>query len=154
MKKLLTMALAIFTFALTSFSQEPTPKFPKKAIAFAGSGTFGKDATSFTGSVGYIYQVKGVLSVQPRISFTLADQNSLNFAVAPTITAWQWGKVATYVGAEFSKASNQSYIQTSPEVGALLLHNSKAFTSFRLNYDIRHNPNHNLGLTIGIGLNL
>lgn len=148
------MTLAFLSIALTSFSQDPTPKFPKKAITFGGSGNFGKDATSFTGSVGYIYQVKGILSVQPRISFTLADQNSLDFAVAPTVTAWQFGKVATYVAAEFSKGSNTSYIQVSPEVGALLLHNSKAFTSFRLNYDIRHNPNKNLGLTIGIGLNL
>lgn len=154
MKKLLTMTLAIFAFALTSFSQNSTPRFPKKAIAFAGSGNFGKNATFFTGSVGYIYRVKGVLSVQPRISFTLADQNSLNVAVAPTITAWQWGKVATYVGAEVSKGSNTSYIQVSPEVGALLLHNGKSFTTFRLNYDIRHNPNHDLGLSIGIGLNL
>lgn len=154
MKKLLTLTLAILTFALTSFSQDPTPKFPKKAITFGGSGNFGEDNNRLTGTVGYIVNVKGILSVQPRVSFTLADQNSVDFAVAPTITAWQFGKVATYVGTEFSKASNVNYIQVSPEVGALLLHNNKAFTSFRLNYDVRKNPNRNLELTIGIGLNL
>lgn len=157
------MTLAFIGIALTSIGQkkwyatDTTVKFPTRAVVFSGMGSI-DDITTFTGSIGAIYKVKGIVSVQPRIGFTFGkNTNTFDFAVAPTLSVYQFGKVATYVGIEFAKKNGNNYVESSPELGALLLFNTKAFGLLRLNYPLHYNNvnnTHAIPLNVGIGINL
>lgn len=149
----LLIALAITTLSMAQST------FPTKALTLSGSGSIGKNSTSYVaGSVGSINHVTGVLYVQPRLSFLFADGVSSGWVgLAPTVPVKSWKNGSVYAATEVSVAFVKNvdpYVQVSPEVGAIFNVSKNAFLLTRLNYNLRDNTNRNLDASIGVGFRL
>lgn len=153
----LLIALAITTLSMAQST------FPTKALTLAGSGSVGKNSTSYVqATVGSINHVTGVLYVQPRLGFLFAKNvTNVSVALAPTIPIKTWGNCSFYGATEasvsFSKGTD-AYLQFSPELGVLCSVGKNAFVQTTVSYgikdDVLGNPNHNVGFGFGVGFKL
>lgn len=159
MKRTMSLLIAL---AITTLSMAQS-KFPTKALTLSGSGSIGKNGTSYVAaSVGSINHVTGVLYVQPRVNFGVFGENLpfLNYVslgVAPTVPLKSWSNASVYVATEVSLAfakNTDAYVQVSPELGAVCNVGKNAFVLTRLNYDLRDNTNRNLNISFGVGFKL
>lgn len=156
MKKTITFFVALMTIATIGMAQSA---FPSKAMTLSGSGSVGKNNTSyFAASVGSINRVVGSLYIQPRVSFLLADEiTAFNLGIAPTVPIKTWKSCSLYAATEVSVAFGKNmdaYVQVSPELGTLCSVGKNAFVLTRLNYDIRDNVNRNVNFSFGVGFKL